>query len=91
MPFDDRFGNWHAQMPTEQLAVTDMGSAEHPNTIIGLKPGREPFETPPDVTRAMRDDTRNTLYGPKHIHLQGTSTRPLASARWIISSSSASP
>lgn len=81
MAHDDRFGSWRAQMPSQQLAVPDMGSAAQPITSIGLIPGRQPLQTPADVTHAMRTDMRNIIHGPKHIHLAGTTVHKTANMR----------
>lgn len=59
-------------MEVAHIAPATIGSKAQPFVMVALNEGRNPLETPADVTGDMAWDMRDILHAPKNIHLQGT-------------------
>lgn len=81
MPYDDKHDEYAPAMAVQHMPMTRIDSKAQPLTFIALNEGCDPFETPADVTRAMKEDLRDILYHPKNIHLQATPGYKTASVR----------
>lgn len=83
MPFDDELDDFAPPMAVARAAPAPVGSKAQPINMVILNEGRDPFQSPADVSRDMKIDMRDILHIPKSIHYQGTTAYPTANLREI--------